>query len=138
MYRWLLRLYPASFRNEYGREMAADFARERRGTRTALSVAVLWLRAIADTCVNAAGIHRDILTQDLRHSLRTLRRTPAFTLTAVTVVALGIAATTAAFSLADFVLIRPLPFPEADRLVWISETRPEIPQTELSPAIKPT
>ncbi|HEU4927537.1 MAG TPA: ABC transporter permease [Vicinamibacterales bacterium] len=134
MYRWLLRLYPASFRNEYGREMAAAFARERRDTRTPLGRAVLWLRAIADTCVNAAGSHRDILTQDLRYTLRTLRRTPAFALTAVTVVALGIGATTAAFSLADFVLVRPLPFPEADRLVWVSEQRPGFPRLELAPA----
>ena len=134
MYRWLLRLYPASFRNEYGREMATVFARERRDTPTALGMAALWLRVIADTCVTAAGIHWDILTQDLRYTLRTLRRTPAFALTAVTVVALGIGATTAAFSLADFVLIRPLPFPEADRLVWVSEQRPGFPRMELAPA----
>ena len=134
MYRWLLRLYPASFRNEYGREMATVFARERRDTRTALGMAVLWLRVIADTCVNAARIHWDILRQDLRYTLRTLRRTPAFALTAVTVVALGIGATTAAYSLADFVLIRPLPFPEADRLVRFSEERPGFPRMELAPA----
>ena len=134
MYRWLLRLYPASFRNEYGREMATVFARERRDTRTAPGMAALWLRVIADTCVNAAGVHWDILRQDLRYTLRTLRRTPAFALTAVTVVALGIGATTAAFSLADFVLIRPLPFPEADRLVRFSEERPGLPRMELAPA----
>ena len=134
MYRWLLRLYPASFRNEYGREMATVFARERRDTRTALGMAALWLRVIADTCVNAVGVHWDILRQDLRYTLRTLRRTPAFALTAVTVVALGIGATTAAFSLADFVLIRPLPFPEADRLVRFSEERPGFPRMELAPA----
>jgi hypothetical protein len=134
MYRWLLRLYPASFRNEYGREMASVFARERRDTRTALGMTALWLRAIADTCVNAACIHWDILTQDLRYTLRTLRRTPAFALTAIIVVALGIGATAAAFSLADFVLIRPLPFPEADRLVLVSEQRPGFPRTELAPA----
>ena len=134
MYRWLLRLYPASFRNEYGREMATVFARERRDTRTALGMAALWLRVIADTCVNAARIHWDILRQDLRYTLRTLRRTPAFALTAVTVVALGIGATTAAYSLADFVLIRPLPFPEADRLVRFSEERPGFPRMELAPA----
>ena len=62
------------------------------------------------------------------------RRTPAFALTAITVVALGIGATTAAFSLADFVLIRPLPFPEADRLVRFSEERPGFPRMELAPA----
>src|SRR5260370_35708183 len=97
-------------------------------------MAALWLRVMADTCVNAAGIHWDIVRQALRSTLRTLRRTPAFALTAVTVVALGIGATTAAFSLADFVLIRPLPFPEADRLVRFSEERPGLPRMELAPA----
>ena len=63
MYRWPLRPYPASFRNEYGREMATVFARERRDTPTALGMAALWLRVIADTCVTAAGIHWDILTR---------------------------------------------------------------------------
>jgi predicted permease len=134
MYRWLLRLYPTSFRHEYGREMATVFARERRDTGTALGRGALWLRVITDTCVTAAGIHWDILRQDLCYTLRTLRRTPAFALTAVTVVALGIGATTAAFSLADFVLIRPLPFPEADRLVRFSEERPGFPRMELAPA----
>jgi predicted permease len=134
MYRWLLRLYPASFRNEYGREMATVFARERRETRTAAGMAALWLRVIADTCFTAADVHWDILRQDLRYTLRTLRRAPSFALTAITVVALGIGATTAAFSLADFVLFRPLPFPESDRLVRFSEERPGLPRMELAPA----
>jgi putative ABC transport system permease protein len=134
MLRWLLRLYPASFRNEYGREMHGVFAQERRDARTPLGIVALWLRVIADTCVNAAAVHRDILTQDLRYTVRTLMRTPAFTLTALAVVTLGVGATTAAFSLADFVLLRPLPFPDADRLVKVWEERPGFARMELSPA----
>jgi predicted permease len=71
--------------------------------------------------------HLDILRQDLRYTIRTLRRAPAFTLTAIAVTALGVGATTAAFTLADHVLVRPLPFPQPDRLVKILEgsvTRP--------------
>ena len=56
--------------------------------------------------------------QDLRYTVRARsRRTPGFALTAILVIALGVGANTAAFSVADFVLVRPLPFPESDRLV---------------------
>jgi predicted permease len=57
--------------------------------------------------------------QDLRYSLRSFRRTPVFTLTAVVTVALGIGASTAVFSVVDRILFRPLPYPEANRLVSV-------------------
>jgi len=63
----------------------------------------------------------DVLTQDLRYTARTLSRGRGFALTAIAVIALGVGATTAAFSVADFVLFRPLPFPDADRLVRLCE-----------------
>ena len=53
--------------------------------------------------------------------MRTLLRSPGFTLTAILVTALGIGANTAAFSVADFVLIQPLAFPEPDSLVRLCE-----------------
>jgi putative ABC transport system permease protein len=134
MYRWLLRLYPASFRNEYGQEMQAVFTRQRRDARTAAGRLLLWLRLVADTCVNAAIVHWDILAQDLRYTVRTLSRTSGFALTALALVSLGVGATTAAFSVTDFVLLRPLPFPDADRLVKVWERRPGFARMELSPA----
>src|SRR5678815_1963835 len=57
------------------------------------------------------------VVQDLRYTLRTLRRAPAFALIAVLVLAIGIGATTAMFSLVDTMLLRGLPYPQADRLV---------------------
>ena len=62
-----------------------------------------------------------IFLSDLRHGVRLLRRTPAFTILAVLTIALGVGATTAIFSVADPVLFRPLPFPHADRLVLVGE-----------------
>ena len=60
--------------------------------------------------------------QDARYALRSLRKSPAFTAVAIGSVALGIGATTAVFTLVNAMLIRPLPFPEADRLVVAFQT----------------
>jgi predicted permease len=66
----------------------------------------------------------DSLIQDLRFALRTLRRRRAFTLIAVTTMALGIGAATSIFSVVNGVLLRPLAFPEAGRLVAVWQTFP--------------
>jgi predicted permease len=62
--------------------------------------------------------------QDVRYGARMLIRTPIFTIVAILTLALGIGANTAVFSLVNALLIRPLPFRQPDRLVWI--TNPEI------------
>ena len=58
---------------------------------------------------------------DLRYAFRTMHRSPGFALTAILITALGVGANTAAFSVADFVLLRPLPFPQPDSLMRICE-----------------
>ena len=136
LYRALLHLYPASFRLEYGAEMAADFAARRQRTEGAGSVLLLWIDNVLDVFHNAVRAHVDVLRQDLRFTLRTLARSPGFTATAVLLAALGVAATTATFSVADHALLRPLPFRDSERLVKLWETDAETGtgRNEVSPA----
>ena len=62
--------------------------------------------------------------KELRYAVRGLLNTPAFTVVVVLTLALGIGANTAIFSVVDAVLLRPLPFPRADRLVLPYEDVP--------------
>src|SRR5256885_16432830 len=130
-YNALLHLYPASFRNEYGEEMRAVFTRRRREATGFPSAFALWLDTIAEIVGNALLVHADVLRQDLGYTMRILRRAPGFAITAVLIVALGIGATTAAFSVTDFALIRPLPFPDAGQLVKVWERTPGYSRMEL-------
>jgi putative ABC transport system permease protein len=133
LYRLLLHLYPASFRNEYGGEMCGVLARRLRDT-SAMGLPALWIGVFFEVLFNALTVHADVLRQDLRYTARALRRTPGFAATAVLVVALGVGANTAAFSLADQVLLRPLPFPHPEQLVKLWQTEPGYSRLELSPA----
>jgi predicted permease len=133
IYSLLLHAYPASFRNEYGEEMRALFRRRRQSVGT-LGAIGLWFSTIGETIGNAVLVHADLLRQDLSYTVRMLRRAPGFAITAMLIVALGIGATTAAFSVTDFVLLRPLPFPQPERLVKLWERVPGYGHMELSAA----
>ena len=63
----------------------------------------------------------DDMARDVRHGLRSLRRTPAFASVAILTLALGIGANTAIFSVVHSVILQPLPFPDPDRLVRVAE-----------------
>jgi putative ABC transport system permease protein len=134
MYRLLLLLlYPSSFRAEYGEEMCRCFARKRQQASGFFALAGLWLAAMGDAIRNGPAAHWDLLRQDLRYGSRTIRRAPGFAATVVVVAALGIGATTAVFTVADYVLVRPLPYLHSERLVSMWEARPGYLRMELSP-----
>jgi predicted permease len=135
LFRALLRLYPASFRNDYGKEMARVLAERRREARGAGQVASLWIDVALDAVASAARTHADLFRQDAGYALRTFRRAPGFTATVLLVCALGVGANTAAFSLTHHVLLRPLPFAEPDRLAAVWQQQDVYNRTELSPAV---
>jgi macrolide transport system ATP-binding/permease protein len=72
------------------------------------------------------------VVQDLRFTFRQLRKNPAFTATATAMVALGIGASVAIFAFVDAALIKPLPYHNPSRLLFVTETTPDIPRAALS------
>src|ERR1700750_519424 len=71
--------------------------------------------------------------RDLRYAARSLRRAPGFTAVTVIVLAVGIGANSAMFSLVDAALVRPLPFHQSDRLVMMWERSTRFAHTRVSP-----
>ena len=67
----------------------------------------------------------DAIRQDLRYGIRTLRRTPGFTIVAAVTLSLGIGASSAIFTVANTVMFRPLPFTDSHRLMRLWESNPE-------------
>jgi predicted permease len=134
-HRALLWLYPSSFREEYGAELAAIF-RARRRDASGAGVAWLWARTVVDTVSSAAAVHADIARQDVRYAGRMLWRSRGFAAAVLLITALGIGANTAVFSLADYALVRPLPFSDPDRLVnlWEDHSYRGYGRVEPSPA----
>ena len=76
------------------------------------------------------------MLNDLRYALRTLRRSPAFAISAILALALGVGANTAVFAVVYAVLLKPLPYAEPERLVRLFEQNPTqgIERGAVSPA----
>jgi len=134
MRRLLLRLInvfrPERAEDDLEREMAAHLALledEYRRRGMSEEDARFAARRALGSSAQAKDLHRDArsfiwlddLRRDLSHGARSLTRTPGFAAVAVITLALGIGANTAIFSVISAVLLRPLPYPDADRLVQV-------------------
>src|SRR5580692_3650699 len=76
----------------------------------------------------------DAFLKDVKHSIRMFLKNPSFTLTAIAALTLGIGANTAIFSIVNTVLLKPVPFPDPDRLVMMMSTSPQGSFSAASPA----
>ena len=145
LYRVLLRCYPPTFRARFGRDMEETFADDLAHAKEtgAVAVAGLWMRSLIQALLLgaeerfAAGVgatdatpeffgqsrsYMSTFIQDVRFAVRTFTRSPSFTIVAVVTMALGIGASTSIFSVVNGVLLRPLPYPDSERLVVVGVT----------------
>src|SRR5260370_30784231 len=84
------------------------------------------LNSVQEECWEARGLHAfDELLRKVRHAARLLRKTPRFTATALMTLAVCLGANLTIFAVVDSILRRPLPFPEAGRLVTVFNTYPK-------------
>src|SRR5580704_1450616 len=89
--------------------------------------------AVKENCrEQRRGFWLETLWADARYGIRMMLRTPAFTIVAILTLALGIGANTAIFSVVNGVLLNPLPFPQPEQLVTLSESKPNFATGSIS------
>ena len=117
VYSWLLKLYPARFREEYESPMARQFEDEYRDATSRNERVLVWLRAISDLALSAPAEILWELRQDLAHAWRVYKGRSLSATMAVLALGLAIGASTGVFSVLNALLVRSLPFSEPEALV---------------------
>lgn len=138
--RWILSRSPSSFRVRHGEEVLADLTRRsahepaglaRRRWQVAALVD-LWRTMRRERRMARSPLWADI-GGDVRYAVRGWRRHPAYALTVVVTMAIGLGLAAAIFAFADGYLFRPLPFPGGDRVYRVSD-----PKAQIASALKAT
>jgi putative ABC transport system permease protein len=139
LFRALVRVLPFDFRTNYQGEMEGVFREQRREVEQhggILEAAKLWKETIVGIFTTAPREHWQILTSDCAYTVRVMRRNLGFTLTAILTLALGIGANTAIFSVVHAVLLRPLPYPGGQQLIFIRQHEKQIGIEDLQFSVK--
>jgi len=118
-YRWLLKLYPAGFRENYAGPLEREFRDELNESTGAAALGILWIRLIADLAISVPSQFAREITQDARHTIRLWVRRPWHTGFAILALAIGIGANTGVFSVVNALLLRSLPFHDSERLAYL-------------------
>ena len=120
LYRRLLRLYPAAFRENYSEPLERAFRDELRVSSGAAGRAWLWIRLAADLAISVPLQLSREAAEDARHTIRMWSRRPWHTAFAILALAIGIGASTGVFSVVNALLLRSLPFQDPGRLACLN------------------
>jgi putative ABC transport system permease protein len=135
LFRTLVRVLPFDFRTNYEGEMEGVFWAQHREVEQRggfLDALQLWKETIFGIFTTAPREHWQILTSDCAYAFRMMRKNLGFTLVAILTLALGIGANTAIFSVVHAVLLKPLPYPDGQQLIFVRQQEPKLGVEDLA------
>jgi len=139
LFRALVRVLPFDFRTNYEGEMEGVFREQQRELEERggfLEALKLWKETIVGIFSTAPREHWQILTSDCGYAFRMMRKNPGFTALAILTLALGIGANTSIFSVVHSVLLKSLPYPQANQLIFIRQQEKKLGIEDLSFSVK--